>query len=149
MQKLAALPRIIAVKDATGDVARAARTRLECGADFLQFSGDDALALPYLSHGAVGCISVTGNVAPRLCAELQNAWAKGDFATCAKLRDALTPLNQALFVETNPQPVKYGLSLLGFGSDEMRLPMIPASESTRKIVQAAMENLGLLQAKAA
>jgi 4-hydroxy-tetrahydrodipicolinate synthase len=149
MQKIAALPRVVGVKDATGDVSRPVRTRLDCGSDFIQFSGDDALNCAFLSHGAVGAISVASNVAPRLCAELQNAWAKGDLTACFAIRDRLAPLNQALFAECSPQPVKYGLSLLGFGTDEMRLPLIPCSEPVRKQVSAAMEALGLLKAKAA
>lgn len=149
MQKIAALPRVIGVKDATGDLARPVRTRLDCGPDFIQLSGDDAVAVAFLAQGAVGCISVTSNVAPRLCADMQEAWARGDTAACFAVRDRLHPLHQALFAETSPQPVKYALSLLGLCSDEMRLPLVPCSEATRLLVREAMEGAGLLSAKAA
>lgn len=149
MARLAKLPRIVGVKDAAADPARATRTRNECGEDFTILAGDDGLACAFLAQGAVGCISVASNVAPRLCADMQNAWAGGDLAYCFKLRDALQPLVTALFAETSPQPVKYGLSLLGFGSDEMRLPLVPCSQAVREQVKAVMEGLGLLKARAA
>lgn len=149
MKKLSALPRIIGVKDAAGDPARATRTRQDCGADFLQFSGDDALAAAFLAQGAVGCISVASNVAPRLCAELQNAWVKNDIPAMNAARDALYPLVQALFLETNPAPLKYAMSLLGLCSDELRLPMVPCTQATKDAVAEAVKRLGLLQNKAA
>ncbi len=145
MQKIAALPRVIGVKDATGDLTRALRTRADCGADFIQLSGDDGSAGAFLGQGGHGCISVASNVAPRICAEMFNAWDKGDMQTFAARRDALNALNVALFMETSPSPVKYGLSLLGIGSEEMRLPMVPCQNAaTRQAMESAMRGLGLL-----
>jgi 4-hydroxy-tetrahydrodipicolinate synthase len=141
VRRLAQLPRIIGIKDATGDLSRPPRTRADCGADFIQLTGDDATILAFLAQGGVGCISVISNVAPRACAEIQNAWARGDRAEAARLRDILAPLAAAMFAETSPAPVKYGMSLLGFGSDDMRLPMLPCSEATRELVRRAMEAL--------
>lgn len=144
MQRLAALPRIIGVKDATGDLSRPTRTRLDCGEDFLQFCGDDANAAAFLAQGGHGCISVTSNAAPRQCADLQQAWQAGNMARVSQLRDALLPLHQSLFVETSPSPVKYALSLLGFMTQEMRLPLLPCQPSTKRQVEVAMQALGLL-----
>ena len=144
MGELAALPRIIGVKDATGDVTRVSRQRASCGADFIQLSGEDASALGFNAHGGVGCISVTANVAPRLCAQFQEATLSGDHATALEIQDRLMPLHTALFVEPNPCPAKHALSLLGRIRDEVRLPLVPVSEATKAQVRAAMVHAGLL-----
>jgi len=144
MARLAELPNIVGVKDATSDLARPLRTRVEIGPDFVQLSGDDPTATAFLAQGGVGCISVTSNVAPRLCARMQDAWADGDLAEMARIRDMLMPLHQALFVETSPAPVKYAASLLGKCADDVRLPLVPPMEATRVQVRDAMVKAGLL-----
>lgn len=143
--RLAELPRIVGVKDATNDLARPAlmRTRIS-RADFCQLSGEDGTAAAFLAQGGQGCISVTSNVAPEHCARMQNAWASGDLEGFAALRDRLVPLHRALFLETSPAPVKYALSRLGLCSDEVRLPLVPASAACRKAVDAALAFAGLL-----
>lgn len=138
------LPRIIGVKDATGDVARATRQRRACGPDFLMLSGEDITALGFNAHGGRGCISVTSNVAPKLCAEFQAATLKGDFAAALHLQDKLAVLHDAMFVETSPGPVKYAASLLGLCTPDMRLPMAPVSERTKEVVKAALRAVGLI-----
>ncbi len=143
MARLAKLPGIVGVKDAAGDLTRPLETRLAIGPDFCQLSGDDITAAAHLAQGGVGCISVVSNVAPRQCADLQNAWFKGDMATFEKLRDSLAPLARNLFCESNPSPVKYAVSRLGLCGDEVRLPLLPASEAARKKVDAAMEFAGI------
>jgi 4-hydroxy-tetrahydrodipicolinate synthase len=144
------LKNVIGIKDATANVARVTQQRLQCGQDFIQLSGEDATALGFMVHGGVGCISVTANVAPRLCAEFQSACLKGDWKAALALHDRLMPLHDALFVETNPGPVKYAVWRLGVtGSPEARLPLAPVSEATMKAVDAALAQVGLLQAKAA
>lgn len=137
-------PSIIGIKDATGDLSRVSRQRLMSGKQFIQLSGEDAVALGFVAHGGAGCISVTANVAPRLCAQLQQAALKGDFATALEIQDRLMPLHHAMFVETSPGPVKYAASLLGLASAELRLPMVEVSEDTRKIVRDALIHAGLL-----
>lgn len=149
MARLAQLPRIVGVKDATNDLTRPVRTRLDCGEDFIQLSGEDGTASAFLAQGGHGCISVTSNVAPRACAELQAAWAKGDMERFNELRDMLMPLHQALFVETSPSPVKYALSVLGKMSDEVRLPLITCQPATKAQVEDALKKVGLLAARAA
>ena len=138
------LPRIIGVKDATGDVARATRQRRACGPDFLMLSGEDITALGFNAHGGRGCISVTSNVAPKLCAEFQAATLKGDFEKALQLQDKLAVLHDAMFVETSPGPVKYAASLLGLCTPDMRLPMAPVSERTKEVVKAALRAVGLI-----
>jgi 4-hydroxy-tetrahydrodipicolinate synthase len=138
MARLAKLPRIIGVKDATGDLSRPVKTRQLCGPDFIQLSGNDETAIPFLAQGGTGCISVVSNVAPALCAQMQNAWAKGDIATAQKINAQLAPLVEALFVETSPAPVKFAASLLGKCRNELRLPMVPVSKATEKLVREAM-----------
>ena len=135
---------IIGTKDASADLTRPSRQRLMSGKDFIQLSGEDGTALGFNAHGGVGCISVTANVAPRLCSDLQNATLKGDYVTALKLQDRLMPLHHALFVETSPSPVKYAASLLGICEPDARLPMVPVSESTKKVVHEAMVHAGLL-----
>lgn len=143
------LKNVVAVKDATANLARVSQQRLACGDDFCQLSGEDATALGFLAHGGHGCISVASNVAPRLCADLQNACMAGDFKTALRLQDRLLPLFDAMFVESNPGPVKYAVSRLGLCTAEMRLPMVPVAESTKNAVDAVLADLGLVDAKAA
>jgi 4-hydroxy-tetrahydrodipicolinate synthase len=145
MGALAKLPRIVGVKDATGDVARVSQQRASCGADFIQLSGEDASALGFNAHGGVGCISVTGNVAPGLVARFQVACARGDYAEALALQDKLMPLHEALFVEPNPCPAKHALSLLGMCRDEVRLPLVTVNEATSARVRAALVHAGLLE----
>jgi len=135
---------IIGTKDASADLTRPSRQRLASGTGFIQLSGEDGTALAFNAHGGVGCISVTANVAPRLCAQFQDATLKGDFATALQLQDRLMPLHHALFVETSPVPIKYAVSLLGHCTPEARLPMVPVAESTRTAVRQAMVHAGLL-----
>ncbi len=135
---------IIGTKDASADLTRPSRQRQFSGKDFIQLSGEDGTALGFNAHGGVGCISVTANVAPRLCADFQEATLKGDYATALALQDRLMPLHHAMFVETSPGPVKYAASLLGLCSPEARLPMVPVVESTKKAVREAMIHAGLL-----
>ena len=144
MARLAKLPNIVGVKDATNDLVRPVRTRLAAGPDFCQLSGEDATAVAFLANGGVGCISVTSNVAPGLCAALQDAWIAGDLAKVFVLRDRLAPLHDALFCETNPVPVKYAASLLGKCTPDARLPLAPISEAGKKRVEEAMKGAGLL-----
>ncbi len=144
MKRLFALKRIAGVKDATANMVRVSQQRAELGDGFNQLSGEDGTCLGFMAHGGHGCISVTSNVAPRLCAEFQSACLKGDYATALKLQDKLMPLHQHLFVETNPSPAKYALSLLGKVSDEVRLPMVPLSEKSKAVVRDAMVHAGLI-----
>lgn len=144
MARLAKLPNIVGVKDATANLARVSQQRAAMGEGFCQLSGEDATALGFMVHGGQGCISVASNVAPRLCADLQNACLRGDYKTALTLQDRLMPLFDSMFVETNPGPVKYAVSKLGFCSAEARLPMVPVSEQTKAVVDAAMAQLGLI-----
>lgn len=144
MARLAKLPNIVGVKDATADLVRPLRTRVEIGPDFCQLSGEDATATAFLAQGGVGCISVTGNVAPALCAQMQNAWAAGDMAEMTRIRDLLMPLHHAMFVETSPAPVKYAASLLGKSTPDVRLPLVPCSAEGRVAVEEAMRKVGLI-----
>jgi 4-hydroxy-tetrahydrodipicolinate synthase len=144
MGRLAKLSNIVGVKDATANLARVTQQRLACGADFLQISGEDPTALGFNAHGGIGCISVTSNVAPRLCADMQNATLKGDYAAARKIQDRLMPLHEALFCETSPAPAKYAASLLGLCSEECRLPLAPLTESSKARVRGAMTQVGLL-----
>ncbi|MBY0334625.1 MAG: 4-hydroxy-tetrahydrodipicolinate synthase [Acetobacteraceae bacterium] len=144
MARLARHPNIVGVKDATANLARPLHTKQTCGADFIQLSGEDHTALAFNAAGGVGCISVTANVAPRLCAEMQKAWRQGRLDEAMAIQDRLTPLHDALFAETSPGPVKYAASLLGRGTDHCRLPLAPTGEATRKRVKEAMVSAGLL-----
>ena len=144
MARLAKLPTIVGVKDATNDLARPLKTRLALGSKFCQLSGEDSTIGAFLGQGGHGCISVVANVAPRWCAELHGAWQRGDLKTFAGLRDRLAPLNEVLFVETSPAPVKYAASLLGKSAPEVRLPLAPVSAATRKEVAAVLKGLKLL-----
>jgi 4-hydroxy-tetrahydrodipicolinate synthase len=144
MKRLFELDHIAGVKDATANMVRVSQQRAAMGEGFLQLSGEDATALGFMAHGGHGCISVTSNVAPRLCAEFQDACLRGDFATAMKLQDKLMPLHIGLFLETNPAPVKYALSVLGKCSDKVRLPMVPISQKTQLAVRDAMVHAGLI-----
>ncbi len=145
MAELARLPRIIGVKDATGRIERVSQQRALCGPDFIQLSGEDATALGFNAHGGLGCISVTANVAPRLCAEFQEATLRGDFKTALALHDRLMPLHEALFLEPGLCGAKYALSRLGRCRDEVRLPLLPVSPATRKAIDSALHELGLIE----
>lgn len=144
MGELARLPRIIGVKDATGDIARVSQQRAACGAGFLQLSGEDATALGFNAHGGRGCISVTANVAPGLCAAFQEATLAGDFARALEVQDRLMPLHEALFIEPGLVGAKYGLSKLGLCSEEVRSPLTGLLDSTRAQIDAAMRHAGLI-----
>jgi 4-hydroxy-tetrahydrodipicolinate synthase len=145
MARLARIANVIGVKDATGNLARVSAQRLACGEDFVQLSGNDDMALGFSAMGGTGCISVTANVAPRLCAEFQNACMSGDWQGALRLQDRLYPLHSALFSDASPGPVKYALSRVRQGiSAELRLPMTPPSEGSRKAVDDALAHAGLL-----
>ena len=144
MGELAKLPRIIGVKDATGDLVRVCQQRITCGPDFLQISGEDATAHGFNAQGGIGCISVTANVAPALCAQLQEACLAGDYSAALTLQDRLMPLHQAIFTEPGLVGAKYGLSLLGRCEDSVRLPLTPLSDLTKALIEQAMENAALL-----
>ncbi len=144
MGELAKLPRITGVKDATGDLSRVPQQRITCGADFVQLSGEDATALGFNAHGGVGCISVTANVAPKLCAEFQNATLAGDYATALTLLDKLMPLHTAIFLEPGLVGVKYAMSRLGLCNAEVRLPLTAISEDTEKAIDDALRHAGLM-----
>jgi 4-hydroxy-tetrahydrodipicolinate synthase len=144
MGTLAKLPRIIGVKDATGKIERVSQQRITCGAGFIQLSGEDATALGFNAHGGVGCISVTANVAPRLCAEFQEATQRGDYAKALEYQDRLMPLHEAIFIAPGLVGAKYGLSLLGLCSEEVRLPLVGLTDTTRTRIRAAMRHAGLL-----
>ena len=144
MGRLAALPRIIGVKDATGKIERVSMQRASCGADFIQLSGEDATALGFNAHGGTGCISVTANVAPRLCAEFQEATLAGDYAKALAYQDRLMPLHEAIFIEPGLAGAKYGLSLLGRCTEEVRLPLVGLTDGTKEKIKAAMRHAGIL-----
>lgn len=141
MARLAALPNIVGVKDATNDLSRVKETLEAVGPDFCQLSGEDHSSYEFLLEGGHGCISVTSNVTPGACARLQNAHLAGDAAQAARLQAQLMPLHDALFTETSPQPVKYALASLGLCTDEVRLPLVPASAAARKAVDSALSGL--------
>ncbi len=144
MQRLYELKNIAGVKDATANVVRVSQQRAAMGEDFNQLSGEDATCLGFMAHGGHGCISVTSNVAPRLCAEFQSACRKGDYAAALKLQDKLMPLHSNLFIETNPAPAKYALSLLGKCEETVRLPMVTLAPKSKDAVRAAMVHAGLI-----
>jgi 4-hydroxy-tetrahydrodipicolinate synthase len=144
MARLAAHKNIIGVKDATANLTRPQHTARACGADFIQLSGEDHTALPYLAAGGHGCISVTANIAPKLCAQMHAAWASGDLAGAMVIQARLLPLHDAMFAESNPGPVKYAASLLGFGTNTVRLPLAAVGAQTAARIKAAMLEAGLL-----
>jgi 4-hydroxy-tetrahydrodipicolinate synthase len=138
-------PKIVAVKDATGNLGRVSAQRLACGEDFCQLSGNDDMALGFNAMGGVGCVSVTANVAPKLCSDFQKAMREGRWNDALELQDKLYPLHMALFTDASPGPTKYALSRLknGFPS-ELRLPLVEASAASKKAVDAALKHAGLL-----
>ena len=144
MGKLAELPRIVGVKDATGDLSRVPQQRITCGTDFTQLSGEDATALGFNAHGGVGCISVTANVAPKLCAEFQAATLAGDYAKALEYQDRLMPLHMAIFAEPGVVGAKYAMSKLGLCNEEVRLPLVGLSDAVKAQIDAAMAHAGLI-----
>lgn len=136
-------PNIVGVKDATAKVDRVSEQRIACGPDFIQVSGEDASALGFNAHGGVGCISVTANVAPRLCAQFQAATLNGDREKALELQDRLMPLHKALFIEPSPAGAKYALSRLGRAENRLRTPLVPVEDTTAEIIDAAMKHAGL------
>jgi 4-hydroxy-tetrahydrodipicolinate synthase len=144
MGELARHPHIVGVKDATGDLSRVARQRLSCGADFVQLSGEDATAVGFNAMGGRGCISVTANAAPRLCAQMQEASLRGDHARALELQDLLMPLHEAIFLEPGVAGAKYALSLLGRCGEEVRSPLLPPTDATKQAIRAAMVHAGVL-----
>jgi len=144
MARLAQLPNIAGVKDATANLTRPLHTLRACGPEFIQLSGEDHTVLSYLAAGGHGCISVTANVAPRLCAEMHAAWANGDVQSAMAIQMRLLQLHDAMFCESNPGPVKYAASLLGFGTNNVRLPLVTVAEASAARVKAAMLEAGLL-----
>ncbi len=144
MGELAKLPRIVGVKDATGDLSRVAKQRLTCGPDFIQLSGEDATALGFNAMGGVGCISVTANVAPKLCAEFQAATLAGDYAKAMEYQDKLIPLHIAIFLEPGVAGAKYAMSKLGLCAAEVRLPLTELTDATKAAIDAAMARAGLI-----
>lgn len=149
MQRLGALKNVVGVKDATSNIARISQQRAAMGPDFLLLSGEDATALAVMAHGGHGCIGVTANVAPALCAEFQRACLSGDFARALQIQDRLMPLHDALFCETSPAPVKHALERLGLCSANVRLPLVPLTEAGRRKVDDALLKSGLLHKEAA
>ena len=144
MARLFELKNIAGVKDATANMTRVSQQRAALGEDFNQLSGEDITALGFMAHGGHGCISVTSNVAPRLCSEFQAACLKGDFKAALKLQDKLALLHTNLFVETSPAPIKYAMSLIGKCANTVRLPMVPAGEKAQAAVRQAMVHAGLI-----
>ena len=144
MGRLAELPRIVGVKDATGDVVRVSEQRATCGTDFVQLSGEDASALGFNAHGGQGCISVSANVAPGLCARFQEATLEGNYPKALELQDRLLPLHESIFLEPGLAGAKYGLSVLGRCRNEVRLPLTTVSEATSARIEAAMRHAGIL-----
>lgn len=144
MARLAKHPNIVGVKDATANLARPLHQRRACGPEFCQLSGEDHTALAFLAAGGMGCISVTGNVAPRLCSTMHEAWQGGRIEEAMRIQDRLTPLHDAMFCETSPGPVKLAASLLGHGTPHCRLPLAPLAETAQAQVRAAMAEAGLL-----
>ena len=142
--RLSQVQNIIGIKDASYDMARPTLTKLKAKKGFIQLSGEDASAVGFLAQGGDGCISVTANIAPRLCGDMHDAWKKRDLDKVFELQDRLMPLHKALFVETSPGPVKYGAELLGQSGAKMRLPLVECTEATKKQVREAMVNAGLI-----
>ncbi len=145
MAKLSRLPNVVGVKDATGNLGRVSAQRLACGEQFVQLSGNDDMALGFNAMGGVGCISVSANVAPKLCADFQAATREGRWDEALALQDRLYPLHAALFTDASPGPVKYALSRLrnDFPA-ELRAPMTEPSDSSKRAVDAALEHAGLI-----
>lgn len=149
VDRLAQIKNIVGIKDATGDLARVCTLRARVGDKFQLISGEDMTAVAFNVQGGIGCISVSSNIAPRQCAEVQNLMLKGKFKEAFALHEKLVPLHDAMFCETSPAPVKYGVSLLGRCLPDVRLPLVPATETARSRVKSAMQKLSLLSPKAA
>ena len=143
VERLAKLPHVIGIKDATGDMARASLQRLTCGPDWVMLSGDDPTALGYIAHGGHGCISVTANVAPEACAAFLDACLAGEWETARQWQDKLVRLHKALFLDASPSPTKFALAQLGLCSEETRLPIAPCADAVRPAVLAAMREAGV------
>jgi 4-hydroxy-tetrahydrodipicolinate synthase len=145
LARLAEIPTIMGIKDASGQIARVGEHRLGCGADFCQLSGNDDMALAFNAAGGTGCISVTANVAPKLCADFQAATAAGDYELARSLNDRLHPLHTALFTDASPAPIKYAMTrVIKDFPEDVRLPLVPASAASRKAVDAALGIAGLI-----
>ncbi len=144
MKRLSKLQNIVGVKDATSDLNRPILTAAACGKDFCQLSGEDGTAIPFNAGGGHGCISVTGNIAPKLCSEMQTAWFEGDVERAMELQDVLMPVHSALFCETSPGPVKYAAELIGFGTAYARLPICEIADSSKKMVERALKDAGII-----
>jgi 4-hydroxy-tetrahydrodipicolinate synthase len=144
LERLARLPNIVGIKDATGDPVRASLQRLVCGEDWVMLSGDDPTALGYVAHGGHGCISVTSNVAPEACASFFNACLSGDAAAALTWQDRLVRLHRALFLDASPAPTKFALAQLGLCGEEARLPIAPCADAVKPQIQAAMREAGVL-----
>jgi 4-hydroxy-tetrahydrodipicolinate synthase len=142
--RLAKLPNIVGIKDATGDLARASLQRLDCGEGWCLLSGNDDVGLGYMAHGGHGCISVTANVAPEACAKMYNDALAGDWKAALYVQDRLIRLHKALFSDASPAPTKFALAQLGLCSEDTRLPIAPASQASRAEVLAAMKDAGVL-----
>jgi 4-hydroxy-tetrahydrodipicolinate synthase len=143
MGRLSKLKNVVGVKDATANLMRPTRERAACGLDWRLLSGEDGTALGYMAHGGHGCISVTANIAPKLCAEFQTLCMQGAYERALQLHDRLMPVHDAMFCEPSPGPVKYAASLLGLSTDEVRLPMMPATDAAREKVKAALDGAGI------
>jgi 4-hydroxy-tetrahydrodipicolinate synthase len=143
MTRLYELPNIAGVKDATANMARVSQQRAAMGETFIQLSGEDATALGFNAHGGHGCISVTANVAPELCAKFHDACEAGDYTTALKLHDRLMPLHEALFIESNPAPVKYAAQVLGLCREDVRPPLVTLRSETKRAVERALEQAGV------
>lgn len=144
MARLSKIDNIVGQKDATADLTRPSLQRAASGKDFIQLSGEDGTALAYMAHGGRGCISVTANVAPKLCSQFQAACLAGDFAKALEIQDILMPLHDALFVESNPSPVKYAAELLGLCTAQVRAPLVEMQDASKTIVRDAMKKAGIL-----
>ena len=142
--RLSQVKNIIGIKDASYDMARPTLTKLKAKKGFIQLSGEDASAMGFMAQGGDGCISVTANVAPRLCADMHDAWKARDLDKVFEIQDRLMPLHKALFVETSPAPVKYACELIGQASAKLRLPLVECTEPTKKQVHDAMVHAGLI-----
>ena len=145
LARLASLPNIVGIKDATGDITRASFQRLMCGPQWVMLSGDDPTGLGYMAHGGHGCISVTANVAPKACADFYNACLEGDFATARALQDKLVRLHKALFLDASPSPTKFAMARLGLCTDEVRLPIAPCSDAVKPQILEAMAEAGVIE----
>ncbi len=144
MAELSKLPNIVGVKDATGDLTRPLNTHLACDENFCQLSGEDATAIQFMSAGGKGCISVTANIAPKLCSQMQQAWREGDIKKAMDIQFKLLPLHNAMFCESSPGPVKYAAELLGLCSRETRMPLIEITDASKERVRTALNDLGML-----